>query len=179
MLPQEKAAILEELGLSDFPTPRLEVPEAHPLPVKGYMTYQKCLTCVDPLATAAFEKYIPASCHIDQGLSARDFHPYWTKGVSIRTDIPAPSDPRIARLTGVPAVADERAWYPWLAIELKKLYDGYGARAVSPPLIWRTNGHEGTVPLIGLIAKFDLTPKDGQTIEDQTASMAVLAPLEG
>ena len=80
-------------------------------------------------------------------------------------------------LTGVPAVADERAWYPWLALELKKLYDGYGARGVSPPLLWRTNGYEGTVPLIGLIAKFDLTPKDGLELEDQTASMAVLAPL--
>lgn len=181
MREQERAAILEELGLDKLPEPRYEVPEEHPpLPVGGYMSFRKSLECVDPIATAAFERYIPSSCVVDQGLSARDFHAFWTKGISIRTDLPVPSNERIWRSTGIePYVNQEQARYLWLAVELRKLYEGHQARRMSLPLVWRTNGHEATVPLLGFIVKLDLTPDDGQTMEERTASMAVLTPPEG
>lgn len=178
MTPEEKEAICGELGIDKLPALRYDdVPEEHP-PVTGggLMTYKKVLALIDPIATAAFERFIPAHVVIDSSLSARDFHPFLCKGISFRTDLPVPSNDRIFRSTGVPGGVGEKAWYPWLAVELQKMFDGYGARAVSPPLLWRTNGHEGTVPLLGFIVKLDIRPKDGETIEDTTASMGLLAP---
>jgi hypothetical protein len=178
LTPEERAAICKELGIDDLPASRYDdVPEEHP-PVtgSGLMTYKKVLALIDPLATAAFEKFIPAHIVVDQSFSAREFHPFLCKAISFRTDLPVPSNDLIYRSTGVPAGIGEKAWYPWLAVELQKMYDGFGAQAISPPLLWRTNGYEGTVPLIGFIVKLDIRPKAGETLEDTTASMGLLAP---
>ena len=183
MTPEERESIRKELGLDTLPAPRGPVPQEHP-PVSpgGLLNFHKALSCVDALSTAAFERFIPPSVVIDQSLSARTFHPFFSKAVSIRTDLPPPVDERITRLTGIPYERSDRAFFAWLAQELRILFEGHAPRASSPPLIFRTDGFEGTVPLMGFIVFFDMSPADGETLEDRlennTASMALLVGPE-
>jgi hypothetical protein len=137
------------------------MPDEHPVPVGSAMlNFKKALQLVDPLETAAFERYLPDGIVIDQSMDAAAFHPEASKCISFRTDLPIPSNTRVFASTGIGTEQNAQNQYLWLAQELGRHWEELGARAMAPPLVFRTNGHGGTVPLLGLIMKLDLRPAD-------------------
>lgn len=139
----------------------MEMPEEHPIPVgSALLNFKKALQLVDPLESAAFEKYIPDGVVIDQTMDARVYHPEASKCITFRTDLPIPSNRRVFASTGIGTEQNAQNQYLWLAQELGRHWEELGARAMAPPLVFRTHGANGTVPLLGLMLKLDLRPKD-------------------
>lgn len=158
---ERRDEVLKALGLSKTPDPRMEMPEEHPIPVGSAMlNFKKALQLVDPLETAAFERFIPNHIVIDQSLDARAFHPEASKCITFRTDLPIPSNRRVFSSTGIGTEQNAQNQYLWLSQELERHWTELGARAMAPPLLFRTNGSDGTVPLLGLMMKLDLRPSD-------------------
>jgi hypothetical protein len=88
--------------------------------------------------------------------------------------LPVPSNRKVFRATGIGNEPNAHNHYLWLAQELGRHVEELGARAIAPPLIFRTSGATGTVPFLGCILKLDVRPKDGQTVLDQGANWALL-----
>ncbi len=138
------------------------------------LRYRKVLSLIDPIETAAFERYIPWGIQIDQSLDARVFHPEYTRAISIRSDVPIPTAARIEKSTGIGAAPTAHNHYLWLATELVRHRDELGFAACAPPLIFRTNGAEGTQPLVGWITKVRYAVPDGQTTLDVGSNWGLL-----
>jgi hypothetical protein len=152
---------LDDLGLSEEPAQRWETTPGIP-DLGGLVQFKKALSCIDPLDTAAFEHYIPDSVVIDQAIDTRAYVRGWSRAIVIPTDVPIPTGPMVTRSTGIYSEPTAPNHYRWLALEVKRHFDELGARAIGPPLIFRTSGYGGTRPLLGVIMKLDLTPPDGQ-----------------
>lgn len=172
----EKAEALKLLGLDRAPDARLPGLWEHdaPPPGRALLNFKKALQLVDMLETAAFEKYIPDGVVIDQTMDARAFSPEYSKCVMLRTDQPIPSNRRVFASTGIGVEPNAHNHYLWLAQELGRHVLELGARAIAPPLIFRTCGADETVPFLGLILKIDPRPTDGLTALDQGANWALL-----
>lgn len=154
---------LEDLGLSEPPKPRWETTAGFSdLNARELVNFKKALACVDPLDTAAFEHYIPSGVVVDKAIDTRAFTRGWSRAIVIPTDVAIPSGPLVERATGIGTEPNARNHYLFLAIEVKRHYDELGAKAMGPPLVFRTNGGGGARPLLGVIMKLDLTPPDGQ-----------------
>lgn len=138
------------------------------------LRYRKVLSLIDPIETAAFERFIPWGIQIDQSLDARVFHPEYTRAISIRSDIPIPTVAKIERITGIGSAPTAHNHYLWLARELGRHQEELGFVACAPPLIFRTNGAEGTMPLVGWITKVRYELKDGLTRLDVGANWGLL-----
>jgi hypothetical protein len=172
----DEETIKQKLGLDKLPDPRVEVPHELPQPGRGdLVNYRKAVALVDPIETAAFEKYLDTELVIDQEMDTRAFSPEQTRAVTIRTDLPIPSNTRIFRSTGIGSEVNSHNYYIWLAKEIKRHWVELGCRAISRPYVFRTSGASGTVPFIGVIFKVDTRPKDGQTVLDQGANWALLS----
>jgi hypothetical protein len=172
----QRADALERLGLDKAPEARLPGlwEQDAPPPGKALLNFKKALQLVDPIETASFEKYIPDGVVIDQAMDTRAFNPEASRCVMLRTDQPIPSNYRVFRSTGIGTEPNTNNHYMWLAQELGRHILELGARAISPPLIFRTSGSNGTVPFIGLIMKMDTRPADGMTVADQGANWGLL-----
>lgn len=172
----ERQQALDALGLANAPAPRLpglwEQPAAPP--GKQILNFKKALQLVDPIETATFAKYIPDDVIIDQAMDARSFSTEGSKCVMLRTDVPIPSVRAVFRSTGIGSEPNAHNHYLWLGQELGRHFLELGARAMAPPLVFRTNGANGTVPFLGLVMRLDLRPKDGQTVLDQGANWALM-----
>lgn len=168
---------LRELGLKRIPTPRAAAPppRAGIEDAAKLFNFRKALSCVDPLDTASFSRYIPEKIVIDHSLDPRRFVPGWTYAICVPTDVPVPSNDVVYRATGISSSPTKRNFYLELAGSLLRAYNEYGARAMSRPLIFRTSGYQGTRPLMGVIVTFDRTPPEGCTQEDIMARVGVLA----
>lgn len=139
----------------------MAMPEEHPVPVgSAVLNFKKALQLVDRLETASFDRYIPDGIVIDQTMDATAFHPEASKCITFRTDLPIPSNRRVFSSTGIGTEQTAQNQYLWLAQELGRHWEELGARAMAPPLVFRTHGHNGTVPLLGLVMKLDLRPRD-------------------
>ncbi len=173
----EQKEILQKLGLDTLPGPRYQVTDPHHIPSGSQLlNFKKALKLVDAIETAAFGRYIPDTLIVDQSLDSRAFSAAHSRAIMIRTDLPIPGGPKVFRSTGIGAEPNTHTHYLWLAQELKRHVDELGATAISPPLIFRTSGHDDTAPLLGAVFKLDLRPKDGQTAEDMGANWALLGP---
>jgi len=168
--------VLKTLGLDKLPDPRIPVPDSHPPPGNGLLNFKKAVQLVDYLETAAFTKYIPDGVNIDQSMDSASFDPEASRCISLRTDLPIPSNRKVFGATGIGAEPNAQNHYLWLAQELGKHVEELGARAIAPPLVFRTNGANGTVPFLGLIMKLDLHIPDGKTVLDQGANWALMGP---
>ena len=173
----DQKEILSSLGLDRPPTGRYEVGVPHTVPIGSrLLNFKKALQLVDPIETASFGRYIPNDLVIDQSIDTRVYNPDTSRMVPIRTDLPIPTGPKVERATGIGAEPNAHNHYLWLATELKRHVVELGASAVSPPLIFRTHGYGGTVPLLGAMFSLVVRPADGLTKEDVAANWAVLAP---
>jgi len=164
-----------DLGLPATRTPRYDdIPkdEADGVSVKLW----KAVKCIDALATAAFERYIPDELQVDQRLDARLLKRDMTFGCAIPTDIPVPTNRKIARALGIPPnCRDESAFFPALAARMCQIAEQLGVNRLAPPLVFRCDGEPGVSrPLIGLILKFDRTPPDGMRSDELMATIGVL-----
>jgi hypothetical protein len=173
----DQQEILSKLGLDRPPTGRYEVGVPHSQPSGSQLlNFKKALQLVDPIETASFGRYIPNDLVIDQSIDTRVFDPENSKMVPIRTDLPIPSGPKVYRATGIGSEPNAHNHYLWLAQELRRHVIELGARATSPPLIFRTHGYGGTVPLLGAMFTLDTRPPTGLTKDDIGANWALLAP---
>lgn len=173
----ETQEILSKLGLDRLPDPRYSVSAAHDvLSGARLLNHKKALKLVDPIESAAFMRFVPDDIVIDQSLDARIFSSTFSRAVMIRTDVKIPTGPKVFAATGIGAEPTAENHYRWLWVEIRKYIDGLGACAVSPILISRTHGADGTVPLLIASFKLDIRAKDGETIEDQAATWALLGP---
>jgi len=173
----DEEEIKRKLGVDRLPDPRLPVPHELPTPGKGdLVNYRKALELVDIIETAAFEKYLPDDVVIDQTVDTRAFDPGSTRAISIRTDMPIPSNYRIFRSTGIGREPNSHNYYLWMAQEIKRHVLELGACAISRPYIFRVGGQQKTVPFIGAIFKVIVKPKDGQTELDMGARWGLLTP---
>lgn len=173
----ETSEILSTLGLDKIPEPRYEVGDPHPgLTGSQLLNFKKALQLADSIESAAFMRFVPNAVVVDQALDPRAFSPQYSKAVMIRTDLPIPTGPKVQKVTGISSSPTADNHYRWLWIEIQRYITELGASAISPVLITRTSGAEGTVPLLIASFKLDLRPKDGQTMEDIGANLALLGP---
>lgn len=173
----DEETILEKLGLDKLPEPRVEVPHELPAPGLGdLVNYRKAIALVDPIETAAFDRYLDSEIVIDQEMDTRAFNAEQTRAVTIRTDRPIPSNKKVFKSTGISAEPNSHNYYLWLAQEVRKHWLELGCRSISRPYVFRCSGASGTVPFIGVVFKVDLRPKDGQTKLDQGANWGLLTP---
>ena len=165
-----KEEILKELGLDKLPAPRVDAPTG-PGGLRGSVKWIQCRDLVDPLETAAFHEFLDPSIVIDQSLDAKT----WVKDACFGAAIPwkreIPSNYRIWRSTGIGATPHAKNLYLWLAAVVKAQWDLLNVRAVAPPLVFRTNGHDGTEALLGCLLKFDMRRRAGEG----PASLALLS----
>jgi hypothetical protein len=174
----QRADALKALGLDKAPdarVPGLWEQDAPP-PGRALLHFRKAVQLVDPIETAAFEKYIPDGVIIDQSMDARHFHKDYSKCVMLRTDQPIPSNRRVFASTGIGVEPNAHNHYLWLAQELGRHFLEMGADAIAPPLLFRTSGADGTVPFLGLVMKLRPKIPDGQTALDVGANWAMLGP---
>lgn len=175
------AETLKELHLKAEPESRYDLPKepedgARAETSAASVNFLKAVSLVDYLATAKFQRFIPDEIQIDASVDTYGFVPGYSHAVMVRTDIPVPTSKKLTASTGIRGVKDESDFMLWLALELRRAYAEFGASGCSKPLIFRTNGHDHTVPFIGVIVKFVLKPKDGQTIADLRNDWGVVAP---
>lgn len=181
MSPQE-AEIAADLGLSQLPGPRYDdIPKAQPDPEEAgcVMRFKKALTLVDPIATAAFSRYIPDMIPIDQSLDSRGWSRGYSFAVNIRTDKPIAVNRKITAATGIGKGANEKNWYQLIAQRMLQLYIEMGAYCMSPPLIYRTTVKErrsGAIPMLGAIFKFGRRPADGAALSSTQAAWGIMHP---
>lgn len=182
MTPERAQEMARELGLDAPPPPRYnDLPTPNPT-TELSPKLLKALQLVDQIETWAFEKFIPTHLEIDRNIDARvQGPPEYHFAVCVRTDMPPPSNPRIARATKIkPNDMGVDNFYRWLAVEIANMAKELGTVKLGPPLIFRTNGKKskGIVPFVGAICKFDRTPPSGQTMESMMADVGVLVPAE-
>lgn len=174
------------MGLHKVPELRYDdVPDEN-VPLEKKINLRKALMLVDRIQTAAFEFYIPDEIIIDQTMDATVYSEGRTFAELVRTDIPPPSNDRIARATsrpdlgpGVRPVLSDRDFMVWLSLVFKWYWTGLSARRAAPPLIFSGRGDRrkwGAKPFLGIIMKFDRTPADGRTVDDMVASVGVMVP---
>ena len=169
------AKALEVLGLDRAPDPRYKVTDPHTVPSgKQLLNHKKAIQLVDAIESASFMRFVPDDIQIDQSLDARLFHPQYSRAVMLRTDLPVPSGPKIAKVLGITGEATAENHYRWLWVEVRRFITELGATAISPVLITRTNGANGTIPLLIASFKLDLRPATGQTFDDIGANLALL-----
>lgn len=178
------ANILKELHLERVPEPR----EAVPMPRATYrdssniINFRKALSCVDSLETAAFSRFIPDNVTVNQQIDTRSYVPTWSLAFMIPTDQPVPMNEKVAAFLKV-KITDahtKEAYFAELGAQISNAYSQYGARAISPPLVFSTSGAKtetgkSTTPFLGVIVTFDRTPPDGQTQLDITNDVGVMA----
>ena len=177
------ADFLKELHLERIPTPRMEVPipRASMANAGQLVNFKKALSCVDPIETAAFERFLPGDVKIDQSLPNRHFVPGWSYALCVPTDTPLPVNERITFATGAGSQPNRENCFVELAIGLRRAYYEYGARGMSQPLVWRTSGAPGsdgrpTAALLGVCVTFDRRPPDGETSEALMNDVGLIAP---
>lgn len=183
------AETLRELKLLREPEARYDLPkepEDTPSASQVNVNFLKAVTLIDPIATAAFERYLPSALVIDRSIDGRSFKQGYSHAVMVRRDKPVPSSDKLAASTGI--VGDEEHkpedLLRWLGLEVHNAYSEFGASACSPPLVFFFGGHRHgvlrrkTIPFIGAIVKFALKPKDGQTIQDLHNDWGIMAPRE-
>ena len=169
--------VLEKLGLDKLPEPRFEVP--HEIPKQGLgdlVSYRQAMAIHDPIETAAFHRYLDDWIVIDQSINTGSFDPESTRAVTIPWKREIPSNKRIFRSTGIGKEPNAHNHYLWMAQEVARHVTELGARAISPPWVFRTSGAEGTEALLGVIFKVDVRPENGQTKLDIGANWALLGP---
>jgi len=176
----DRDEIKRQLGIDKLPPPRLEglpdVADVQRLSGRGALRYRKLTSLIDPIETAAFVRYIPSDVCIDQTLDGRVFHPENSIARSIRTDIEIPVVPKVTAATGITAAPTAENHYIWLAGLLKWAKDELGFAACAPPLIFRTNGAQGTWPLLGFITMVRYEIPDGLTKWNLGARIGLLTP---
>ena len=122
---------------------------------------------IDQLRTAAFQKYVPDSCLVDQTMDASSWSPQRSFSIMVRTDVPPPVNERITRATGIRPTLDDRDYFIWLAQVVAEQWTVLGARKMAPPLIYCGGDHwkrwskkeriAGAKPFMGVITKYDWT----------------------
>jgi hypothetical protein len=134
---------------------------------------------VDPLLTAKFARFITQKMIVDQAIDTASFKPDWCVCVTCRTDVPPPVNPLITRVTGVKAIKTEENFMRWLALEIENYANVVGSFRIGPPQVWRTHSRKPMkriFPLMGVMVKYDRTPKDGLTMHDGEARLGILRP---
>ena len=180
MTPGAEREIADDLGLSELPPPRYgDIPKemASPEELGEVMRFKKALTLVDPIATAAFSRFIPNQMIVDQGIDARGWSRGYSFAVQIRTDKPPVVNRKVTAATGITKELNERNFYAQIALRMYQLYVEMGAHCVSPPLIFRTTVKDrrtGARPLIGAIFKFGRVPRDGSLLESIQSGWGLL-----
>lgn len=167
--------VLAELGLDQMPPARLPGLEQKKIAGGGMLKWKKAVQLIDPIETAAFMRYAPDDIPFDQSLDPIPFSPDHSRALSIRTDVPIPMHPKIAKATGMTAEPTAQNHYIWLWIEVDRHLIELGAKAVSPVKIFRTSGAEGTWPLLGALFKLSFAVPDGLARADIGANWGVLS----
>jgi hypothetical protein len=150
--------IKARLGISQLPETRYDAPDPGESPAA--VKLWKALKCVDVIETCAFERYIPPRIVIDQTMDPYSLSTENTWAAAVRTDVPIPSHVKIERICGIGATPNAHHHYIWLAQIFGQHWDELGPVGSSRPLVWRTNGYEGSKPFLGLIFKLDFSPGD-------------------
>lgn len=185
MTPERALELARELGLDSVPKPRYsDLPEENPeTPNHARPKFLKALQLVDQIETWAFERFIPDFCVIDHNIDAHVMgNPELHFAVCVRTDMPPPSNARIARATGIRVGSvDQGNFYQWLAVEVGNAYREIGAKKMGVPLIFSTlkdPKKSWSIPYLGAICKFDRTPPDGSRMDDMVANRGLLIPWD-
>jgi hypothetical protein len=189
MTAERRAEVAHELGLDTLPVPRYDnLPEVSDAAwAVEKFNFQKAIYCVDPLMSAKFMgQSFPPSIPIDQSIDPHVFKRGWSQSSWIDAAKPIPVNDKITAVTGITMYPNETNWFGWIALSLKWAFDESGARAMSPVLIYRTEGILKQVPgfrkrqrlgkLIGWIYTLDRTPKDGLRMEDMVKNVGILHP---
>lgn len=176
----EEKEIAADLGLDELPPPRYaDLPREQPDPEEAteVMNFKKALALVDPVATAAFSRYIPDMIPVDQSLDSRSWSRGYSFAVRTPTDKPIRVNPKITAATGITGARNEKNWYMLIAQRMLQLYIEMGAYSMSPPLIYRTTVRDKRTnarPTVGAIFKFGRRPPDGMTLASIQASWGVI-----
>lgn len=180
------ADLLRELKLEKIPQPREAVPSprADIRNSSQIINFKKAVACVDALETAAFERFIPDGVSVNQQVDTRTFVPGWSMAFMVPTDRPVPMNEKLAALMNVKLTdaSTKAAYFAELGTQIRRAYSEYGARSISPPLVFSTSGAKteigkSTTPFIGVIVTFDRTPPDGLTELDLMNDVGVLADV--
>lgn len=167
------------MGLDQVPALRYERAPDENVKMERAVNFRKALQCVDPLRTAAFERYIPDCCVIDMEVATAVYCEGMNDAVLIRTDVPPPLDPsnpsnlKVSHATGIPYRLDDQAFFIWLGKELELRWVAWGARRMGPPLVFCGRGDPntpGAQPFIGLIMKF------ARNVSDVPADWGAIIP---
>lgn len=181
MTPQERQEIARQMGLDKPPTPRVTVPEDNaPVTKEWSPSFYKAVRLIDPIETAAFERFIPDFCVLDLAIDTRIFKRGMSHLASVRIDMPPPSDDRIAATTGVlsrrhPDAMSRPNFYRWLGIIVADWYRQINAEAMGVPLIFATrapkngarNPWNPIVPILGAICKFVARSRSDPNFEER------------
>jgi hypothetical protein len=152
---------IPENRYSDLPTPN------RPTSMAGLIAFKKTFMLVDRLRTASFMHLVDNyPWVIDQGMDAGFWSPEQSWGICCRTDVPPPVNERISNSTDITETRDDQNYFIWLRDKTWEMYQLMGAVAMAPPLVWACGSRkwlkniklraEGAVPLMGIIAKFQL-----------------------
>jgi hypothetical protein len=180
------ADMLRELRLDKIPQPREAVPSPRAdIRNSGQIiNFKKALACVDALETAAFERFIPDGVTVNQSVDTRTFVPGWSMAFMVPTDQPVPMNEKVAAAlkVNITDASTKAAYFAELGSQIRRAYSEYGARSISPPLVFSTSGAKTevgrrTTPFIGVIVTFDRTPPDGLTELDLMQDVGVLADV--
>ncbi len=163
---------LRKMGLSEAPKPRyddLPAPMGSP-DISKLVNFNKAKLLVDPLLTAKFTRYIPDAMLVDQQIDSLSYRPDWCFCFHVDTTVPPPVNPKITRVTGIAAVIDDGNFMLWLGREIENHANVLGTFKIGPPQVFRTK------EMMGVMVKYDRTPKYGETIHDAEAQIGLLLP---
>jgi hypothetical protein len=187
LTPERRAEVAKMLGLDGPITPRYDdLPKAmDPVDSAKRANHRKALKLLDSIASAAFMRYLPDRLQIDKTLDARVWRDGYSFAATTRTDMPLPVNQKITAATGITSFPCEKNWYNLLAQKIMLYYDYYGARGISPCLVFRSRGEKtkmgryygaafNIAAMVGVLFKLDRKPKDGQTLADSMGAMGAL-----
>jgi hypothetical protein len=175
--PDWERKMAEGFGLDALPVPKYDdLPEGqdNAEAISELVNFRKAVSIVDPIMSAAFWPYLSDALCLDQHMDTRTFK----RGCSFAVVVPAfgamPVNQKIAAATGVGFENNFKNRCIWMAQELLWHYRYFGARRISPPLVYLA-GHEGVVGSTqGVIFQLDRTPPDGMTETDIMAQLGIL-----
>lgn len=142
---------------------------------RSQITFKMAVALIDPIESASFMRYIPDWVEVDNSLDPRAFSPDHSRAISIFTDVPIPTHPKITRATGISSLPTAQNQYLFLSLEIQRHIVELGAAAISPVHLFRTSGGEGHRPLLGAIFKVRYEIPDGLSREDIGANLGVLS----
>jgi hypothetical protein len=184
--PERQLEIAKSMGLSEVPKPRYhDLPvENNPINTGRLINFKKMvMLCNDTILTNSFWPYIPDCVVIDHQMDGRIYSGENCFATLIRTDVPPPVNDTITRNTGIKPTMDFVNFLIWMGLVLKEWWTVLKPRSMAPPLLCRGYGGReyrksvGAHPFLGLAAKYDLRPPDGQTQADIRASYGALIPM--